>query len=318
MGAAPVAVVQAQAILTWGATGGGGTGTWDTSAANWYNGSAAVPWAQGSSAIFGGTAGTVTVGAPITVQNMTFSTNGYTITGNTLNPLTLSGSTPTVTLGAGISATVSSIVAGSNGLVVTGAGTLTLSSDSGTPFSTLFYSGPTTVSNGATLTFASPTVAALINSSAFFVNGPSRLIVQALNREDIRGTITFDSTGGGTTDFTGTSINGGVVLRGNLTIVSSGGAQDSVISSSGFGLNLDRDTLTLNTTSPSGSLLLSSLLWNVGSLTKIGPGTAMLTFANTYNGVTTLGGGILSVSSLANGGIASNIGLSTNAGGNLA
>jgi hypothetical protein len=138
MWAAPVTVVQAQAILTWGVTGGGGTGTWDTSAANWFNGSATVPWTQGSSAIFGGTAGAVTVGAPITVQNMTFSTNGYTITGNTLNPLTLSGSTPTVTLGAGISATVSSIVAGSNGLVVTGAGTLTLSGDSGPPSQPFF------------------------------------------------------------------------------------------------------------------------------------------------------------------------------------
>jgi hypothetical protein len=280
---ATIAVVHAQ-TLTWGATGGGGTGTWDTSASNWFNGSAAVPWTQGNSAVFGGTAGTVTLGAPITVQNMTFSTDGYTITGTTLNPLTLSGSTPTVTLGAGISATISSIIGGSNGLVVTGAGTLTLSGDSGTAFSTLFYSGPTTVSNGVTLIFASPTTAALINSSVFFVNGPSRLVVQAVNREDIRGTITFDSTGGGTTDFTGTSKNGGVVLRGNLTIVSNGGAQDSVISSSGFGLNLNNtNTLTLNTTSPSGSLLVTSLLWNVGSLTKTGAGKAILTFANTYN-----------------------------------
>jgi fibronectin-binding autotransporter adhesin len=77
-----VSVVHAQRTLTWGATGGGGTGTWDTSTSNWFNGSASVPWTQGSSAIFGGTTGTVTVGAPITVQNMTFLTDGYTIAGN--------------------------------------------------------------------------------------------------------------------------------------------------------------------------------------------------------------------------------------------
>jgi hypothetical protein len=42
-----------------------------------------------------------------------------------------------------------------------------------------------------------------------------------------------------------------------------------------------------------------------------------LTFANTYNGVTTLNGGILRVSGLANGGIAGNIGQATNAAENL-
>jgi fibronectin-binding autotransporter adhesin len=123
MWAAPVAVVQAQTILTWGATGGGGTGTWDTSHANWFNGSAAVPWTQGSSAIFAGTAGTLTVGAPITVQNMTFSTDGYTITGNTL---TVSGTTATITTGTDISATISSALTGSARIVKTGGGALTL------------------------------------------------------------------------------------------------------------------------------------------------------------------------------------------------
>jgi fibronectin-binding autotransporter adhesin len=121
--AAPERVVHAQATLSWGATGGGGTDTWDTSASNWFNGSAAVPWTQGSSAIFGGTAGTVALGPPITVHNMTFSTDGYTITGNTL---TLSGSTPTITTNAGILATINSSISGSNGLVKSGIGTLTI------------------------------------------------------------------------------------------------------------------------------------------------------------------------------------------------
>jgi hypothetical protein len=73
---------------------------------------------------------------------------------------------------------------------------------------------------------ASPTVAALIGSSVFSVNGASTLAVNAQFREDLRGTITFDNVGGGTVDFTGTNRNGGVVARGDLVIVSSGGAQD--------------------------------------------------------------------------------------------
>ena len=154
-----VSVVHAQTTLTWGATGGGGTGTWDTSASNWFNGSTAVPWTQGDSAIFGGTAGTVTLGTAITAQDLTFGTNGYTVTGNSLT-LGVS-STPTVTLGAGISATISSIVAGSNGLTVTGGGTLTLTGantySGGTTINagTLTYSGAASSSGGGNLNVAS-------------------------------------------------------------------------------------------------------------------------------------------------------------------
>ena len=134
---------------------------------------------------------------------------------------------------------------------MTGAGTLTLSGNSGTAFSSPFYSGQTTVSNGATLVFASPVTAAQIGSTAFLVNGASTLVVNAQAREDIRGTIAFNPIGGGTVDFTGTSTNGGVVLRGNLAVTSNGGAQDRVISSSGQGLNLNNSfTLTLNVPTP--------------------------------------------------------------------
>jgi autotransporter-associated beta strand protein len=341
----PVAMIVAAAALvpgatraqtlTWGATGGGGTGPWDTLTANWFDGSGPVLWTQGSSATFGGTAGTVSVAAtPITVQNMTFLTDGYIVTAN---PLTLSGSTPTITLGAGVSATISSDMAGSAGLVKSGAGSLivtgSLSSLTGAVTASggsltmgspgaMSYSGPTIVSNGATLTFAAaPAVNSTIGSTAFFVNGPSSLVLDSSLRENIRGTITFDTVGGGVVDFTGTnapSNNGGSVLTGNLAIVSSGGAQDRVISSSGAGLNLNNFfRLTLNTTTSDSSLLVSSRVWNVGSLTKTGPGTAILTFPNTYTGVTTISGGILSTPLLADGGAASGIGNSSNAANNL-
>jgi len=83
--ALPVGVATA-ADLYWS-----GDGAWDTTTANWgtatggpYN---AATWnnATPDSAIFEGTAGTVTLGENISIADMTISADDYTITGNTLN-----------------------------------------------------------------------------------------------------------------------------------------------------------------------------------------------------------------------------------------
>ncbi|KAB0268127.1 autotransporter outer membrane beta-barrel domain-containing protein [Microvirga brassicacearum] len=128
--------------LSFGPTGAGGSGSWDNTTVNWFNGSTAVPWASGNTAAFGGTAGTVTVNGTVAMGGATFNTNGYGITGGTL---TLSGNTPTITTNAGISATINSVITGST-LVKTGTGTLTIGNATNT------YTGGTTVSQG-TLVF---------------------------------------------------------------------------------------------------------------------------------------------------------------------
>src|SRR3546814_12711386 len=68
-------------------------------------------------AIFAGTAGTVTLGVPITVHDLTFNVHNYTLTGSTL---TLGGTAPTVR-GAGNS-TIASALAGTSGLTMSGTG----------------------------------------------------------------------------------------------------------------------------------------------------------------------------------------------------
>jgi len=134
------------ATLTWWATGStgsaGGAGTWNTSGLNWT--SDGVTWSAWSNptappdtAVFGGTAGTVTLSTGITVGGLTFDTTGYTITGNTL---TLAGGTANVTLSSGVG-TIASTVSGTSLFAKLGSGTLTLSSANN-------YSGGTIVSAG--------------------------------------------------------------------------------------------------------------------------------------------------------------------------
>jgi autotransporter-associated beta strand protein len=105
-------------------TGGGG-GTWDQSSTTWFSTSADAPWSTAGTndtAVFGGTAGNVTVAATgVTVNDIIFKVPGYVIGGGTI---TAGGFQPTIdtTLGA---ATINSTIAGSAGLSVAG-GTTTL------------------------------------------------------------------------------------------------------------------------------------------------------------------------------------------------
>ncbi|TPK44216.1 autotransporter outer membrane beta-barrel domain-containing protein [Mesorhizobium sp. B2-5-4] len=152
--------------LSFGPTGAGGSGTWDTSTSNWFDGSTAVPWAGGDTAIFGGTAGTVTVSGTVSTAGATFNTTGYTVTGGTL---ALSGATPTITTDAGVSAAISSAISGSATLVKSGVGTLTFSGTQTYTGATIVDAGKlvlsnvtgfvsaTTVNSAATLTFTGTT-----------------------------------------------------------------------------------------------------------------------------------------------------------------
>ena len=144
--------------LTWDIVGGdgaaisNGSGTWDTTNTNWNNGTGNVAWSNSpvSNATFGKgtnnsapwvTGPVVTLGASITVGNLTFTNwNGttniqYQITGNTL---TLSNS-PTITTRS--DGQITSVLVGS-GFVKDGAGTLRV--DGSSPN----YAGSITVSNG--------------------------------------------------------------------------------------------------------------------------------------------------------------------------
>jgi fibronectin-binding autotransporter adhesin len=142
----------------------GGSGTWDATAFDWLTPAInsplpAVPWVDGNIANFSGTAGTVTLGAPVTADQINFNTTGYTIAGSGGNTLTLGGATPTIDVGSGTAntfhGTISANISAANpvNIVDIFAGTGT------TPNNVLSLTGTTSFASG-TLTITSSNVAA--------------------------------------------------------------------------------------------------------------------------------------------------------------
>ena len=130
---APFVGVPAAGLMYWdsdGAAAGndaatgaglGGSGIWDASSLRWYDGTSDGAHSSAANAVFWGDGGTVTLSAPLTINALTFKTDGYNIVGSTL---TLTSSF--ISVDADASATIGSQVAGSGGLTKVGSGTLNL------------------------------------------------------------------------------------------------------------------------------------------------------------------------------------------------
>jgi len=121
----------------------GGTGDWDASTSNWWDGTNPLglwPNSLLDTALFNGTAGVVTLGSNINAGTLMFQSTGYQITG--ANTLTL-GDVARVDVAAFTNARIDSVIAGSAGFLKTGNGTLFLGSGGNT------YSGDTVINAGA-------------------------------------------------------------------------------------------------------------------------------------------------------------------------
>jgi autotransporter-associated beta strand protein len=149
----------------------GGDGTWDRLTKNWDDGSDRVGWGIEDSAVFGGTAGTVTLGTDVNVSNMTFTTANYEITGNTITVLNGGEISNNVT------ATISSALAGSSGVTKSGTGQLNLGGTS-------TYTGGTTIEAGTLNVTADESLGA--SDTAINFDGSA--------------TFKFDKSGGSTLD----------------------------------------------------------------------------------------------------------------------
>ncbi len=155
-----------------------GGGVWNLTSSNWWNGQTNVLWNNNQMPIStalgaaNGPAGTITLGAPITVNNLAFNPAGsgnYTIAGGGY-ALTLTN-TPTISVASNCSPTISAHVTGA-GFSLTGGGALTLSG-------TNTLSGAITINGGtlaltgnntgstANCTVAPGTTLQLANANAF-------------------------------------------------------------------------------------------------------------------------------------------------------
>jgi len=160
----------------------------------------------------------------------------------------------------------------------------------------------------------------------------------------------FGTTLGGFAWTAGTlAATGGAIALGNYTTFSAGtfGGSQNLTMNGTFAFSAANRILTVNNTSlttlagnvyltidnatgrtqtinGSGAITISGVIANNSSLsttasglTYSGTGTLTLSGPNTYSGVTRISSGVVSISSIANGGLASNIGSSSSAAANL-
>ncbi|MDD2050588.1 autotransporter-associated beta strand repeat-containing protein, partial [Pseudomonas putida] len=268
-----------------------------------------LPWNNlaGDSAQFGGIPGTVSIVAPITVQDLLFAVDGYTLQGGTLNA---ASATMGIKAGSGTTATINSNIAGATRVDVNGAGTIVLGGVNA-------YTGGTTVTNNGTLQVSQDsnlgaatgtlklgdnttrgTLA--INGSAFsstrtvtlgLVGGAIDVAsgANATFGGVISGTGPFTFNGGGTLVLTAantysaaTTISSGTLQVGN------GGATGAL----GSAVVTNNGTLAFNR---NNSITVGNVISGTGALTHIGAGTTILTGDNTYTGGTTISAGKLQI-----------------------
>lgn len=306
----------------------GGAGTWNTTTANFTTSvtdsntvnhnvwsSAAPPVGVGTSGtdrvVFGGAAGGAIELDPfpiggqipgstvVAVNSLSFETSGYTLQG--LNSFRFLGTTPGVAVSPGITATINVLIGGTSNLTKSDTGQLTLGGLN-------TYTGVTTIAGGvlSVATLANGGSNSGIGASS---NASSNLVLNGGTLRYTGGAVSVDraftlGTAGGTIETNGTA--------GALNLTSTGATALA-------GTNTPR-TLTLAGTNTARNTY-SGILGNNGtgatSLTKTGAGTWVLGNANSYTGVTTITTGVLSVASLANGGVSSSVGASSNAASNL-
>ena len=285
-------------------TGSDGSGTWtDGSAggpANWSTGTGDTVFLSSDpdSAVFGvgGTgAYNVTLGSPITVQDVTFNSGSYTIAGSGSNTLTLSQNSNITT---NVNATIGAVIVdntninsanyGPSGLTKNGSGTLTLSGANS-------YTGPTQVNAGTLI---------ISNREVFDANGnalaESAVTVAQGATVDLRYTNYADYTnepivinGDGTTTGHGLLLGGGVEFHTNEgltlqtapTVINTDGTGTGPAYLAGFDVN-SGDFLTVASTA-SGSSSTANVDIDTeyyGYNLHVDPGAATATGDFTFNG----------------------------------
>ena len=156
-----------------------GNMTWNTSSTNWTAGGVGKVWENPKAATLSTTgAGTITVSGTNTINGLTVSADGYTLTGGQINL----GLASTI-LAISNSAVIESVVGGSNALVKTGSATLTLSGSNS-------HTGAVSVRAGV-LNLSSATGAAAGSVSGVTVMTNATLLVAQSNQVNDSAAVTL-------------------------------------------------------------------------------------------------------------------------------
>ena len=278
------------AAYTWdphqSGTNVGGAGIWDPSSVNWWNGAPTI-WAPGTDALFSGTAGgVVTLDAPESVGNMTFSTSGYTLSGNTLT--VVSGGTITANQNATINSSIADV---GGGVTFAGSAQVTL----GNTFNT-GVTGPVTVSGGTLLVNSTNPggVTGFGNASSITINNASVVTNNnnALFGFPTTGKAIYINQGGLLADFAGhtSHLNAVVMDGGTLSAASANTAFGSWALDGGVSTPGNSDSRTSYITG--GNLCLTQNSAGGGTQFNVGTGdtlfvSSQLTFCTSFTNGTT-------------------------------
>jgi autotransporter-associated beta strand protein len=175
---------------------------------------------------------------------------------------------------------------GNRALIKYGIGTLTIAGDATYTGGTTINAGTLQLGNGGT---SGSILGNVLNNGVFAINRADTFTFDGV----ISGTGAFQQNGTGTTVLTadntytgGTTINAGTLQLGNGG--TSGSILGNVLNNGVFAINRS-DTFTFD-----------GVISGAGAFAQIGPGTTILTAANTYSGGTFINGGVLAVAADAN------------------
>ncbi|MCE4226973.1 hypothetical protein HCU64_24865 [Methylobacterium sp. C25] len=212
----------------------GSAGTWDATRTNWttQDGAANDQW-RSQVGVFGGAAGgAVTVNGAQSFEGLQFRTDGYVLSGDTLNLVADSGITgataASITTDSGVGTTIGNVLQGSAGLTKFGSGTLTLTAAN-------TYTGLTTVTGGTLSIAASGSITSSVTNAATFINagsvaGSLANSGTASNSGTIAGGLTNTA---GTTTNTGTINGGATILAGTFNTDVTTSVVNGAVSNSG-------------------------------------------------------------------------------------
>lgn len=239
-----------------------GSGTWNTTDPFW---DAGAVWTNGNNGIFGGAAETVSIGSAVSVNNLTFNSDGFLIQDGG-GVLTLGAASAISITGSGDSATISESLAG-GGLNKQGAGTLVLSGANG-------FTGDVTVSAGRLIVGSNGALGDTTGVTSV-VSGAQLLLGDGI-------TVTGESL---TIAGTGGSSNSGALSAGSGTSTWAG---DVVVTAGGRFGALSGGELTVGGVISGGDMTVSSFGAGatLGAVTVSGTG-------NTYTGKTIVVRGVL-------------------------